>query len=173
MLRTHLPPKHPTYSHEISSDGWLTLACANRSAGAPLASIATPTIRHRRQATAPAKFVAESARCEIPGDPTLGCGREGLLLRRGLSTQPGLFHGGDGRESALGARWSRAGCAQAAASACASCIKVLAPQMLAGWGRCVVEARGRQSCHSIVQAQQHKSWQLCPISFLADLTARS
>ena len=96
-----------------------------------------------------------------------------MLPRRRLSTQPSLFHGGDGRESALGARWSRAGCAQAAASACASCIKVLAPQMLAGWGRCVVEARGRQSCHSIVQAQQHKSWQLCPISFLADLTARS
>ena len=111
--------------------------------------------------------------CPAAGACSIGWGREGLLLRRGLSTQPSLFHGGDGRESALGARWSRAGCAQAAASACASCIKVLAPQMLAGWGRCVVEARGRQSCHSIVQAQQHKSWQLCPISFLADLTARS
>ena len=41
-------------------------------------------------------------------------------------------------QGALGARWGRAGCAQAAASACASCIKMLAPQMLAGWGRCVV-----------------------------------
>ena len=110
---------------------------------------------------------------DFQSSSSVGCGREGLLLRRGLSTQPSLFHGGDGRKSALGAGWSRAGCAQAAASACASFIKVPAPQMLAGWGRCVVEARGRQSCHSIVQAQQHKSWQLCPISFLADLTARS
>ena len=116
---------------------------------------------------------AARQKCSSSKEKPVGWGREGLLLRRRLSTQQSLFHGGDGRKSALGARWGRAGCAQAAASACASCIKVLAPQMLAGWGRCVVEARGRQSCHSIVQAQQHKSWQLCPISFLADLTARS
>ena len=75
----------------------------------------------------------------------VGCGREGLLLRRGLSTQPSLFHGGDGRESALGARWSRAGCAQAAASACASCRKTLSLGMMVGQGRCGVGARGRRS----------------------------
>ena len=103
----------------------------------------------------------------------IGWGREGLLLRPGLSNQPSLFHGGDGRESVLGSRWSRAGCAQAAASECASCRKTLSLGMTVGQGRCCVGARGRQSCHSIVQAQQHKSWQLCPISFLADLTARS
>ena len=72
-------------------------------------------------------------------------GRDGLLRRRRLSTQPCLFDGGDGRKSALGARWSRAGCAQAAASACFSCRKSLSLGMTAGQGRCGVGARGRQS----------------------------